>query len=303
MISKDLENIEDSIAVFDTGIGGLSLISAIHDHMPAQDLTYFTDNGRFPYGDQTAETATEWLLQIGSLLAERGVNKLVLGCNTVTAMTEAGLKNRVSPLEIKGPINDTVSVIIENLRGQFPLIFATEATLRTGAYQRGLKAGGFEPVPMPGKGLERTIEREQIDSDAVKMAIMDAVENTVEHLKAKNLDPKQDKFSAILCCTHFVLAEQILRQVLSEKGLQWGVFNPLPLIAGRLVNSSIHATTPVQDSSAQPSIGQSEKNSKGKLHLIHTAPFNEQWWSTCNRFVPKNLRDDVTREYINWNTY
>jgi glutamate racemase len=273
--SNDLEN---TTAVFDTGMGGLSLISAIHSHDPTQKLCFFTDNGRFPYGDQTPEKATEWLTQIAVFLAQRGCKKLLLGCNTVTAMTERKLQGCSLPLKIEGPINATVDAITTHLRNELVLLFATDATLKTGAYQEKLAKNNIAVVPMNGNGLERVIEKEAPENSLVKQTAAEAVQEMSERIPETALHAR---IAVVLACTHFVLIEDLLREIFRKKGLLWKTFNPLPFIVEKLIGPPSHL-----------------KIQQGRLHILHTAAHSDEWWKSCSRFIPLDMRSTITRELV-----
>ncbi|MFA6521621.1 MAG: aspartate/glutamate racemase family protein [Candidatus Gracilibacteria bacterium] len=261
-------NLLQPVGVFDTGVGGLALVREIHRQDKSRDVHFFTDNQRFPYGDQSRETVAKWLLQIADFFKGEGVNQMLLGCNTATAMS-SGLLPVDKNIEIKGPIDDTVRAIREQIFGT-AVILATDATINTRAYQDALSTHTGRVVPVGGKGLERVIERDGVNSastaEATKKSIVDIRRALGEH------GSTGDHVDVVLGCTHYALAEGVIRRIFLDEGLEWGVFNPLPTIVDKMIG---------EKSSAH--------EHEGQLTVLHTAPYSDEWWSRCARFMPQDM--------------
>ncbi|HBB02636.1 MAG: glutamate racemase, glutamate racemase [Candidatus Peregrinibacteria bacterium GW2011_GWF2_38_29] len=258
------------LAVFDTGMGGLALVKEIHAKHPGRDVHFFTDNGRFPYGVNPRETAAKWLLQVAEFLKKRGVSEIILGCNTVTAMTE-GLLPEDSDMSIKGPIIDTIQAVRDNLSDTALVIFATNTTINSGAYQRGLSDHQAGVAPLEGNGLETVIESEGASGAKTIVAIEESVDRMKKEVDRRGV--QVDELAIVLGCTHFVLAEQAIRDVLRDHHLGWKTFNPLPYVVQRMLQEK-------EDGN---------EDNKGGLTVFHTAPFNDAWWNRCLEFIPQDM--------------
>src|SRR5689334_11261149 len=94
-VMKTWPNSSAPIGVFDSGVGGLSILRAIREELPAESLVYVGDSGNAPYGDQTPEYITKRVLSIGSQLTDLGVKAIVIACNTATVVAVKRLRSLV----------------------------------------------------------------------------------------------------------------------------------------------------------------------------------------------------------------
>jgi glutamate racemase len=126
------------IGVFDSGIGGLTVLSALCAELPHEQFIYLGDTARLPYGTKSPATITRYALQIAELLAERGVKALIVACNTASAAALPAIQSRYAHLPVLGVINPGVEAAIAASRTGRIAVIATEATVRGGAYQRAI---------------------------------------------------------------------------------------------------------------------------------------------------------------------
>ncbi len=195
------------IGVFDTGIGGLTVLKQIRKRLLHENIVYLGDNSRMPYGKQSIETRLKWLKE--AFLYLKNVHRVkcfVLACNTLSPLKdELSLDPRLSDLDLIDMIKPA-SVQIMNLNLQEPVLLATPTTIRSGLHKRYLEELGFAGnlhVIMCME-LAETIERHGPSS----------VE-TLDKLK-ENLDkiPKIESLDIVLGCTHYpLLRDSILRML------------------------------------------------------------------------------------------
>ena len=92
------------IGVFDSGVGGLTVLAALRARLPAEDYLYLGDTARLPYGTKSGETVVRYALQAADALVERGVKALVVACNTASAVALPALRDRFEGLAVIGVV-------------------------------------------------------------------------------------------------------------------------------------------------------------------------------------------------------
>lgn len=127
------------IGVFDSGVGGLTVLAALRAALPAEDLLYLGDTARVPYGSKTPASVTRYALQAAGALVDRGVKALVVACNTASAVALEALAQEFAPLPVFGVIEPgAAAAVAASRRGRIAVI-ATEGTVRGGAYPRAIR--------------------------------------------------------------------------------------------------------------------------------------------------------------------
>src|SRR4051794_7555147 len=125
------------IGVFDSGLGGLSIVRALIDLVPGRDLVYFGDTGRFPYGPKPADEVAKFATQITEVLLERDVAMVVVGCNTASAVALDDLQERVD-VPVVGVIEPGIRAARRATTTGRVGVIGTVGTVRSGAYQRAV---------------------------------------------------------------------------------------------------------------------------------------------------------------------
>ena len=128
-----------AIGIFDSGIGGLTVLHAVLGALPHEDLIYLGDTGRTPYGSKSAETVTRYALESADFLLERRLKLLVIACNTATSTALDALRSHV-PVPVIGVVEPGVRAAIGCTRNGRVGVIGTEATIGSGAYTRALRA-------------------------------------------------------------------------------------------------------------------------------------------------------------------
>jgi glutamate racemase len=126
------------IGVFDSGVGGLTVMREIMRALPSQPLIYLGDSARVPYGTKSAETVTRYALEAASHLMSRGIGMLVVACNTATAAALPRLSETL-PIPVIGVVEPGARAAVAKTRGRVGVI-ATEGTVRSKAYTRAIHA-------------------------------------------------------------------------------------------------------------------------------------------------------------------
>jgi glutamate racemase len=127
------------IGVFDSGIGGLTVLKALTERLPGEDFIYLGDTARLPYGTKTAATVERYAQQAVYALVRRGVKAVVVACNTASAAALPALAAGNPGLPIIGVIEPGASAAVAATRSGRIAVLATEGTVRGGAYQREIQ--------------------------------------------------------------------------------------------------------------------------------------------------------------------
>jgi glutamate racemase len=131
-----------AIGVFDSGVGGLTVLKALRHAMPRRDFLYLGDTARVPYGRKPPDMVREFAREIAGFLANRGAEAIVVACNTATAVALPDLQ-REFPLPIWGVIEPGVEAAVRATRSGHVGVIGTRGTIRSAAYQRRLEARGL----------------------------------------------------------------------------------------------------------------------------------------------------------------
>jgi glutamate racemase len=129
-----------AIGVFDSGIGGLTVLRALLAELPRERFIYLGDTARLPYGTKTAETVARYSVQAADALVARGVKCLVIACNTASSAGLDAVRERVHPLPVIGVIEPGAEAACRATRTGHIAVIATERTVRGGSYQRAILA-------------------------------------------------------------------------------------------------------------------------------------------------------------------
>ena len=128
------------IGVFDSGVGGLTVLRALQRQLPDEQFLYLGDTARLPYGTKSADTIIRYSLQAAALLVGRGIKCLVIACNTASATALEVLRKRYPQLPIIGVVEPGAQAgCAASVNGRIAVV-ATEGTVQGGAYQRAIAA-------------------------------------------------------------------------------------------------------------------------------------------------------------------
>jgi glutamate racemase len=130
---------DDAIGVFDSGIGGLTVLQAVTSLMPSENVMYLGDTARLPYGSKSGETVIRYAVELTDFMVERGVKAIVVACNTMSAMALDVLQARYG-VPILGVVEPGARAALRATRRRRVGVIATESTIESGAYARSLRA-------------------------------------------------------------------------------------------------------------------------------------------------------------------
>lgn len=128
------------IAIFDSGVGGLTVAAAIARHLPDEHLVYLGDTARLPYGTKSAETVTRYAVQATKALMRFRPKMIVVACNTASAVALPVLTAAYAPVPVIGVVEPGARAAVSASRNGSIAVIATEGTVRGGAYVRAIRA-------------------------------------------------------------------------------------------------------------------------------------------------------------------
>jgi glutamate racemase len=197
------------VAVFDSGVGGLTVLHECLVSLPHEDFLYLGDTARFPYGDRSAEELLGFARELAGILLDRGAKLLVVACNSATA---AALPTLREELEGRVPVVSVVTpesrlAAAATVNGRVGLI-ATPATVGSGAYARALAeaAPDAELHAVASAELAPLIQ----EGGEVDHRVVACVDGLCRPLKEAGVD------TVILGCTHYPLVRPVLQRSLGR---------------------------------------------------------------------------------------
>jgi glutamate racemase len=237
------------IGVFDSGVGGLTVLKAIREALPNEDLVYLGDTARLPYGTKSPASILRYASQATRQLRQRGIKLLVVACNTASAVALDALREEMAPLPVLGVVGPGASTAVTARPAGRHLVLATEATVRLGAYRRAILAldPGAEVDELACELLVSLAE-EGWNRGAIGEAIL---RRYLEDLDADARSPD----SVILGCTHFPLLGDIFVSV----------FDP----GVSIVDSATTTADAARDLLVELSLGNTDTGA-GRLTLLAT---------------------------------
>jgi glutamate racemase len=197
------------IAVFDSGVGGLTVLHECLVSLPNEDFLYLGDTARFPYGDRSPEELLGFARELAGILLARGAKLLVVACNSATAAALPALRRelerRVPVVGVVGPESRLAAAATRN--GRVGLI-ATPATVASGAYARAL-AGAAPHAELHAVASAELAPLIQ-EGGEVDHRTLTCVEGVCRPLKRAGVD------TVILGCTHYPLVRPVLQRELGR---------------------------------------------------------------------------------------
>lgn len=197
---------DDYIGVFDSGVGGISVLRQLRNQMPKERFLYFGDSANAPYGSRTAQEVRELSNAVAQYLLGRGIKVLVVACNTATAAAIRDLRLRYPELMIVG-IEPALKLACDRFPGGTVGVMATPVTLREGKFSRLMDrcAQQCRVVKLPAVGLVELVEAGKANS------------SEAEALLRKLLEPWKGELKAlVLGCTHYPFAAKTIQSILGD---------------------------------------------------------------------------------------
>lgn len=200
------------IGVFDSGVGGLTVLRALKNALPGEDFLYLGDTARLPYGTKSGATVARYALQTTKVLVDQGVKLLVIACNTASAVALPGLAQAYPHIPVVGVIEPGARACAAQAPHGRIAVIATRGTVRGAAYQTAILRLRPEATiaTRPAQVFVALAEEGWTEGPEV------------EAVAARYLTPLMAEFPGgkpdclVLGCTHFPVLAQAIRKTLPE---------------------------------------------------------------------------------------
>lgn len=193
------------IGVFDSGVGGLTVLKELASHIPEAEYLYFGDTARLPYGSKSAETVARFAIEAAHFLEGHGIDMLVIACNTATALALPAIRDAVG-VPVEGVVEPGAEAAANASRRKNVVVIATEATIRSHAYLKALEDRGIKAREKACPLFVPLIEEGWIEHTVTERVAH-------EYLDQFFLDFESGPDTLVLGCTHYPLIKPILRSV------------------------------------------------------------------------------------------
>jgi len=192
------------VGVFDSGVGGLTVLAALERALPHESFIYLGDTARLPYGTKTPASVERYALQCAAALVAGGVKALVVACNTASAAALPALRRTYPQLPVVGVIEPGAARAVEATRNRRVAVLATEGTVRAGAYQAAIAARdpSIRVTAIGCSVFVALAEEGWGDSDIARLVARRYLGDTFEGEDAPD--------TLLLGCTHFPLLRRAL---------------------------------------------------------------------------------------------
>jgi glutamate racemase len=235
------------IGVFDSGVGGLTVLRAIRAALPGEATIYLGDTARVPYGTKSRESVVRYSLQASDQLVRRGIKLLVVACNTASALALPELRAHLAPLPVVGVVEPGAVAAVGTSARQRHLVLATEATVGQRAYTRAIRAlrPAAEVEELACSVFVALAEEGWTDGEVAAAAARAYLSPLAERADEHAPD------SVILGCTHFPLLAAVIR---AELGPSPAIIDSADATAGVVARM----------------VGEARRASRGDLRLLVT---------------------------------
>ncbi len=196
------------IGIFDSGIGGLTVVRAIMDALPEYDIVYFGDTARTPYGTKSGRTVVEYSRQDTDFLVSKGAKIIVIACNTASSVAYEDIRDRFD-LPVYEVISPAVDLALDQTRKDVIGVIGTRGTIESGIYERKIRERRPEakihsaPCPL----LVPLVEEGWSEKPETRMI----VKKYLHPLKVRQID------TLILGCTHYPVIKHVIAHKIGKK--------------------------------------------------------------------------------------
>lgn len=196
------------IGIFDSGVGGLTVVKAVMKQLPSESIVYFGDTARVPYGCKSKETVTKFSAQIIRFLLEQDVKAIIIACNTVSANSIEALRKMFPGVQIEGVVEAGVTMALEATQNGRIGIIGTEATIDSGKYPDLLLEANPE-LEVYGRACPLFVPLVE-DGWARHSVAHQVAEEYLAPMLTKDVD------TIILGCTHYPMLTHTIGEVVGD---------------------------------------------------------------------------------------
>lgn len=201
---KEVISVSNPIGVFDSGVGGISILIEIRKALPNEDLIYFADSGNCPYGTKPETEIRARALKIADFLVAKGVKCMVIACNAACTAGLDQIRKRYPELPVIG-IEPAIKPACETTKNSRVGVLSTPMTLEGERFAKLVAkyGGNVEIIPQPAPGLADLVEAGEFDTKATK----DLLNGYLQPLIARRID------TLLLGCTHYPFVRPLIQKI------------------------------------------------------------------------------------------
>lgn len=239
------------VGVFDSGVGGLTVLNALVGALPAESFVYLGDTARLPYGTKSPDTVIRYATRAAERLVERGIKALVVACNTASAAALPALRERFAGLPVIGVVEPGARSACEQSRTGRIAVLATESTVAGGAYQRAIHAlrPDAQITALPCQLFVALAEEGWVSGEVAQAVAR-------RYLQPLLSRPEAAPDTLVLGCTHFPVLAPVLA----------GVVGP----AVQIVDASGAVALALRELLSQKKLWVGEAGGRPRLELLAT---------------------------------
>ncbi len=197
-----------SIGMFDSGVGGLTVLKEVKGLLPSEHIIYFGDTARVPYGNRSPQAVMKYALESALFLLTKGIKLLVIACNTSSALALHLLQKKF-PIPVIGVIEPCAREVVFSTMNKKVGVIGTKATVRSGAYEKSIKS--LDPdIEVYSKAcpLFVPIAEEGLEHDEVALLVARKYLAELEMLRIDTL---------VMGCTHYPILEDAIKTVVGDE--------------------------------------------------------------------------------------
>lgn len=200
------------IGIFDSGIGGLTVVKAVREELPAENIIYFGDTARVPYGIKSEETVRSYALEITDFLMEYNIKMILIACNTVSASARDHIQQKAGDIPVLDVITAGTKAAMQFTSNKHIGVVGTLATIKSKAYEKAIceNNGDIKITAESCPLLVPLAEEGWTNNDVAKQI----VQKYLQSFEGSNID------SLILGCTHYPLFKPIIKNVLHDPDIE-----------------------------------------------------------------------------------
>jgi len=198
-----------AIGIFDSGIGGLTVLKELRAKLPNEQLIYFGDTARIPYGTKSKKLVRQYALEDAAFLLQYDVKMIVVACNTASAMAIDILKERLD-IPVAGVVLPGSQGALRETKNNTIGVIGTSATINSNAYAQAIKAHAEQKIDVFSQAcplLVPLVEEGWLDSEITNLTL----EKYLSEIIKKDID------TLILGCTHYPLLKPAIQKIMGDK--------------------------------------------------------------------------------------
>jgi glutamate racemase len=200
-----------TVGVFDSGVGGLTVLKALLTQASAADYLYLGDTARLPYGSKSQATVARYAVSSAHFLVEQGAEALVIACNTASALALDALRAAVE-VPVIGVIETGATAALQSSRTKDVLVIATAATVESHAYSAGCRERGLRAIEKACPLLVPLVEEGWIDHPVTR----EVTSIYLDDLLSRAAEAGMTADTLVLGCTHYPLLRSVIEDSLRE---------------------------------------------------------------------------------------